>query len=203
MGNERGAHAFQRRQLGLDALAHGVGERLHQAVAEEDAEEGADQRRGHMGADFRDAAANAAHGDDDPHDRRENAETRHRLADLVQRTRRLQQGVLHGFELLLEEALQFVRGDLAHRHQTEVVGDEGHQVLFLKDQRIAHEQVALLRLFDVRVEYLEAADIDHFQQLVEQHQQLALKLLATTLVGEHSLDLVQHLDQHFLGIADH
>ncbi len=54
----------------------------------------------------------------------------------------------------------------------------------------------------MRIEHLEATHIDHFQQLVEQHQQLALKLLATTLVGEHSLDLVQHLDQHFLGIAD-
>ena len=53
----------------------------------------------------------------------------------------------------------------------------------------------------MRIEHFEAADVDHFQQFVEQHQQLPLKLLATTLVGEDAFDLMQHLDQDFLGVA--
>src|SRR5690606_26565014 len=97
--------------------------------------------------------------------------------------------------------LELMRADLAHGHQAEVVGDKGHQVLFLQDQRIAHEQIALLRLFNVRIERLQSAYVDHFQQLIEQHQQLALKFLATALVDEDTADLREHLDQHFLGVA--
>ena len=55
----------------------------------------------------------------------------------------------------------------------------------------------------MRIKYLEAADVDHLQQLVEHHQQLALELLATLLVNEHALDLVQHIQQHVLGVGHH
>src|SRR5690606_6638849 len=67
----------------------------------------------------------------------------------------------------------------------------------------AGEQVALLRLLDVRIQGLEATDLDHLQQLVHQHQQLPLEFLATALVDDDAADLAANLEQHFLGIADH
>ncbi len=111
--------------------------------------------------------------------------------------------MLHRLEFLFEKAFEFVGADLAHGHQSEIVGDERHQVLLLKDQRVAHEKITLFGLFDVGIEYLQTADVDHFQQFVKKHQQLALEFLATTLVDEDAANLREHFQQHFLRIAHH
>jgi hypothetical protein len=49
-------------------------------------------------------------------------------AILLQRLGRLRQLFVDGFQFLLQHAFQLVGVDLAHRHQAEVVDDEGQQL---------------------------------------------------------------------------
>ena len=60
----------------------------------------------------------------------------------------------------------------------------------------------MLRLLDMRIQRLEPPVLDGFQQFVEQHQQLTLKLFSATAERKNPLDLMPHFNQHFLGVAD-
>ena len=69
-------------------LAHVGGQRPHHAVAEQDAEEGPHQGRGHVLADLFGRSAQRAHGDDDAQHRGHNAQAGQRIGHRGQRRRR-------------------------------------------------------------------------------------------------------------------
>nr|WP_229419438.1 hypothetical protein [Pseudoduganella dura] len=197
-------HRFQRAGfLGHQLLQH-VADRIDQAIAQENA----DERTDHRGADFlgdlagRGAAAHGAHRDHDAEHGRQNAETGHRFADLAQRLGRLRQFFVDQFQFLLEHAFEFVRVDLAHCHQAEVVDDECQQLLFFQHGRVALEDRAVLGRLDVGIEGLQAAG-GQLQQLVHQQQQLALEFRVVLLAHDDFLQLVRQLVEDVPGIAQH
>ncbi|MNT40432.1 hypothetical protein D3C72_1767450 [compost metagenome] len=109
---------------------------------------------------------------------------------------------MDGFQFLLQHAFEFMRVDLAHRHQTEVVDDEGQQFRLFQHQRVALEQGAFARRLDVGVERLQAAG-GRLQQFIHQQQQLALEFRALLLVRDDLAHLVQHFTEYMLRVAQH
>ena len=102
-------------------------------------------------------------------------------------------------ELVLEQALELVRIEVAADDQAQAVGDELDHVVIGEDARIFVEQLALLGRFDIRLDGEHAGLADLHQDVVEQLQQIQviLALVARALEqpeggGEGAL---HHLDR--------
>src|SRR5471030_2286928 len=204
VGHQHDFHAFLVRRFLVDQLLHHVADRVDDAVAKENTDEGTNDGGADVCGDLARgrALADGVHGDGDAQHGGQDAEARHRLGDLAERLGRLFQFLVDGGQLLLQHAFQFVGVDLAHGHQTEVVDDEGQQLRLLQHARVALEQRAVLGRLDVGVERLQAAG-GQLQQLVHQQQQLALEFRIVFLAEHDFLDLREQFLEHVGGIAQH
>ncbi len=97
-------------------MLHRRGDRADEAVGDENAEEGADQRRADLVADRRRVrAVDRRHGVHDAEHRRHDAEAGQRIGHLLHGVRRLVRFLVMGLELVLEQALELVRIEVAAR----------------------------------------------------------------------------------------
>ena len=89
-----------------------------------------------------------------------------------------------------------------HRHQTEIIGDKGHQSFLGQYQRVFLENGTLFRLFDMLIQHTQTAVLHHFQQFIQAHQQLTLELRPHFLFADHAFDLVSNLFKHMHWVTD-
>ena len=95
-------------------------------------------------------AVERRHGVHDAEHRRHDAEAGQRVGHLLHGVRGLVRFLVMGLELVLEQALEFVRIEVAARDQPQAVGDEHHHVVVREHHRVLLEELALLRLLESR-----------------------------------------------------
>ncbi len=158
-------------------LAHDLdlgGDRRDDRVGEEDAGEGADQRRADQMAQHLRRLVERAHGLDDAEHRGDDAERRERLGDRHHRVIGLQLVVLDGLDLLVHQRLDLVRAGIADDDEAAVVADERQQLLVLGDARKPLEDRRLAGIVEVALDLVArlAAQIAHEGEQHAQHVQV-------------------------------
>ncbi len=147
-----GLHALLVVPFVVDDVLEVRGHRPDEAVAQQDAEERADQRRADLVADLRRRAVDLAHRDDDAEHRGDDAEAGQRVADLGERLRRLQRLVVMDLEVLVHQRLEVVGRDAADDDHLHRVGEEVDRVMAGEEARVLREDRALVRILEVRLE---------------------------------------------------
>ena len=155
-----------------------------------------------MNADAGQGAVQLLHGDDDAHHRRQDTEAGAGLAGAMQGVGGLEHVFLHHSQFMLQQGVELVGRHLAHAQQTEVVGDEGQQQRVFLYQGIAEKHRALPGRLYMFVQPLETTHLHLVQQVMHQGQQLPVDLVLIRMLADQSLQLILHLQQHLLGVAD-
>ena len=200
--HHRGAEKIvEARRLGVAQLDVGR-QRSHEAVGEQDAEEGSDERGGDVMSDLLDGSGDRLHRYHDAQDGRHDADARHRVAHLVERGDDLGVGFVVHVDLRLHEAVEIEGRHASDEHESERVAEEGHLVLLVQDRRITLEYGALLRVLDVRLDGHQAVAPGHLEQLEEQLEGVEIQPLREGRGLGYRLDLDGHAAEHRHGRRD-
>ncbi len=125
--------------LEVDLVLERRRHRADEAVAREDAEEGADQRGADLVADLARRPVDRAHRDDDAEHGGDDAHAGQRVTDLGERLRRLQGLVVVHLEIDVHHRLEIERADAAHDDHAHRVGEEVDGVVVGEELREARE----------------------------------------------------------------
>ena len=152
VGQDARLDADEIAQLRLVAGLDRGGDRAEEAVGEQHAEEGADQRAADQLAEHLGRLGDRAHRLDDAEHGGDDAERRRAVGDGLDRgDDRVVLGVM-GLDLLVHQRLHLMMVVAADGQETEVVAEERDRVMVALELREACEQRALVGLLDVLLE---------------------------------------------------
>jgi hypothetical protein len=163
-------------------------DRTDEAVGNQDTEEGADQRRADLAADGAGVGPiDRGRGVHDPQHRRDDAEPGQCIGHALHRVRRLLRLLVMSLQLVLEQAFELMRIEVAAHDQPQAVGNELDHVMIRENARIVGEHLAVSRVLDVRLDGEHAGLADLHQDVVEQLEQIdvVLALVARALDQPH------------------
>ena len=199
---QRRLDALQLLRAFVDLLLDQAAERLDDGVGEQDAEEGADQRRADHAAEDRRRLADRAHRVDHAEHRRDDAERRQRAGEPAERVDRpVRLGVM-GLDLAVHQALDLVRVEVARDHHAQVVGDELDDVVVGADDGVLLEQRRAGRILDVLLDRHQAFLARLLQDVVEQRHQLHVARLRVLRALQHARDRGEGRLQHLGLVVD-
>lgn len=170
-GDQRALHTFQLLGAVLENLFDHAGQRLHQPIGQQDAEERPHQGGRDHAAQHGRRLAHGAHGVHHPQHRGHDTEGGQRPSQTLQGRNRAVGFLVVGFDFVLHQRLNFVRIEIAGDHHPQVVGDEFHQMVVGQDVRVLLEQRRFVGLFHVRLDGHQAFLAGLLQQVVQQGQQ--------------------------------
>ena len=125
-----------------------------------------------MVADFRRRAVDVTHRDDDAEHGGDDAEAGQRVADPVERRRRLERLVVVHLQVFVHQRLEIVRRDAADDDHLDRVGQEVDRLVAGQELRVLAQDRALLRILEVRFERHHARLLHLLEQLVQHRQQV-------------------------------
>ena len=116
--------------------------------------------------------------------------------------RRLQGLVVVGLQLVLQQAFQLVRVEVAAGNQAQAVGDELHHVVVGHHDGVFLENVALGRVFDVPFDGQDAVFAGHDENVVNELEQLDVFLAPVTRALDQAQRTRKGVFHDFQGVAD-
>ncbi len=147
-------------------LAHVGAQGAGNAVAEQDAEEGADEGGGDFFADLLGRAAERAHGDDDAEHGGDDAQPGERVGDGGEGVDGLHFGVVVHFHVELHHLVHVEGLDAAGDGGAQGVADKVAGVMVIEELGVVFEDGAFLGLFDVHFDAEQAFFADLVEELV-------------------------------------
>ena len=119
------------------------------------------------------------------HDRRDDAERGHAVAELVDAVDRDFAFVMVGLDLVVHQVFDLERVQVAAHHEPQVVGDELDHVMVGEDPGIFGEERAFLGLLDVALDRHQAFLADLREDVVEERHQLHVHVFRVDRAFEH------------------
>jgi hypothetical protein len=134
-------------------LPHGphlLSDRRQDRIGQEDAGEGADQRRADKSAEDLRGLIERAHGVDDAEYRGHDTERRQPVGHRLEGVHRLISVVRQGLDLFIHQRFDFMRSRVADDDEPAVVANECHQVLVREELGKVFEDLGFLRVVEMR-----------------------------------------------------
>ena len=171
----------------LGGLGHVGCNGAYESVAEQDAEESADEGGGDLVSDLLGRATESAHGNHDAEDRGHDAQTGKGISHRAKGSGRLSGVVMMDFHVQIEHLIQFEGIESRDRH-SQGVADEVAHVVVLEESRILGKDRTLIGLFDVGFERHQSVFAGPVQQVVHGFERVDVGLLGEFRTAENAAD---------------
>lgn len=182
------ADAVQILALAVEAKLHGSGEGSEDSVGEEDSKERTNQRRRNRVTDFGGFATDLAHGDDNAKHRRNDSESRHRVADGLDGSSGDACLSVGDLKVDLHHFGEVMGADGAGEDDLHGVAEEADGVVVGQERRVVLDDVALLGLFDVALKAEETFFSGHVEELIHHLQEVHVGLFGAGIGLKKSKD---------------
>ena len=158
------------------SFTHARGDRTNQSVAEQDAEESADQRGGNFFTNLFRWAAESSHGDDDSKYGGDDAEPGQRVGGSAERGNRFGRAAVVDFHVGVQHLVQIEYFDAAADRHAHGVANEVAQVVIGDEILVLGEKRALGRIFNVAFERDQSFLARFLQQFVHHFERVDIAL---------------------------
>ncbi|EGE59941.1 hypothetical protein RHECNPAF_1760025 [Rhizobium etli CNPAF512] len=187
-------------------------QRRADAVGQQDAEEGADQRRADQVAEHFGRIVDVGHRLDDAENGRDDTDRREGIAHDLDRVVGLHLVVHDGVELFIHQRLDFVAARVADDDQADIIADEGRQLLVLQNRGCLLEDRRFGRIVDMGFDFVSRLGAQVTHQRIEHAERIEIIALlrhgvlegfAERLAGIlHHLHRIGHDEAAEAGAAD-
>jgi len=153
-----------------------AGQRRHEAVREQNTEEGADQRMGDQDAQLGRWQTDVFHGVDHAHHRRHDTESRHAVAEAGNRVGRRGALVVVGIDLVVHQVFDLERIHIPGHHQAQVIGNEFDDVMVGQHARVLGKDRTLFGAVDIAFDRHQALFANLGQHVEHQRHELHVQV---------------------------
>ena len=202
VGNDRGFRDQEGFGIGFDHFEQFRCERADDAVGQQHAEEGADQRAADHRAEHFDRLVDRAHCLDDAEHGGDDADCGQAVGHDLQRVLRCQFLVVVLVDIGIHCRFKLVRVFEIDRHHPQIVADEFDQVMVLEQPRIGREQLALRRRVEMRFDPGRATLFEGGEQAEHHGQEIAIVARLPALALERAQQAAHRLLDRAKRIGD-
>ena len=157
---------------------HLLGDRRQDRIREEDAGEGADQRRADQSAEDLRGLVERPHGVDDAEHRGHDAKRRQSVRDRLKGVHWLISIVREGLDFFVHQRFDLMRARIADNDQAPVVADERHQIFVRQQLWEVLEDFGFLRVVEMRFDFAArlGSELSHQRMQGREHIEKVTRL---------------------------